>query len=173
MEQVKIRHIALMLKKEKGYKIGIITTVGINHATPAGFYAHVASRNDYYKIGEQLTESDFDYFGGGGFIDETGKEGDQESLRDVAKKAGYSIVDNNKDILALNSKSGKTMAINPVLDSNSDMNYGVDADKNELKLKDFVTSSCGEEHGEKTFRQTGYSRYDCVYRVYGFLTESI
>ena len=34
--------------KEKGYKVGIVSTVTLNHATPAAFYANVESRNSYY-----------------------------------------------------------------------------------------------------------------------------
>ena len=31
-------------------KVGIITTVTMNHATPAGFYAHNKKRSNYYEI---------------------------------------------------------------------------------------------------------------------------
>ncbi|MEZ4628070.1 MAG: alkaline phosphatase [Eubacteriales bacterium] len=43
--------IAETLKAELGYKIGIVSSVNLNHATPAAFYAHQASRNNYYEIG--------------------------------------------------------------------------------------------------------------------------
>lgn len=46
--------------KQSGRKVGIITTVTINHATPAGFYAHNNSRSNYYQIGLDLVNSDFD-----------------------------------------------------------------------------------------------------------------
>ncbi|MFO8082901.1 MAG: alkaline phosphatase [Desulfobacterales bacterium] len=51
--------------KEKGMKVGIISSVTINHATPAVFYAHQPSRGNYYEIAEELVNSPFDYFGGG------------------------------------------------------------------------------------------------------------
>ena len=50
-----MRTIAEELKAE-GWGIGIMTTVAIDHATPAAFYAHVPERNLYYKIGQQLAE---------------------------------------------------------------------------------------------------------------------
>ena len=53
--------------KEEGWGIGIMTTVAIDHATPAAFYAHVPDRDEYYKIGGQLISSQFDFFGGAGF----------------------------------------------------------------------------------------------------------
>ncbi|WP_051085646.1 alkaline phosphatase [Desulfobacter curvatus] len=46
-------------------KVGIITSVTINHATPAVFYSHNTSRNNYFDIATDLANSDFDYFGGG------------------------------------------------------------------------------------------------------------
>ena len=52
--------------EQLGWKVGIISSVNLNHATPAAFYAHQASRNDYYEIGLELVESDFEYFAGGG-----------------------------------------------------------------------------------------------------------
>ena len=52
--------IAERLKEEKDMKIGIVSSVTINHATPAAYYAHIASRNDYYDIAMQMADSDFD-----------------------------------------------------------------------------------------------------------------
>lgn len=61
-----VRTIAETLKAD-GWGVGITTSVSIDHATPGAFYAHVSSRNDYYRIGCQLLESNFDFFGGGTF----------------------------------------------------------------------------------------------------------
>jgi alkaline phosphatase len=35
-----------------GYSTGLIATSGITHATPASFFAHVKSRDNYYSIAE-------------------------------------------------------------------------------------------------------------------------
>ena len=51
--------IAEKLHAQKGWKIGVISSVNLNHATPAAFYAHQASRNNYYEIGEELVASGF------------------------------------------------------------------------------------------------------------------
>ena len=50
-----------------GRKIGILTTVSLDHATPAGFFAHVDSRRSYSTITDDLFASGFDFFAGGGF----------------------------------------------------------------------------------------------------------
>ena len=55
------------LLRDSGYKIGILTTVSLDHATPAGFYAHVDSRRSYDSIADDLFASGFDFFAGGRF----------------------------------------------------------------------------------------------------------
>ena len=78
--------------KAQGWGIGIMTTVAIDHATPAAFYAHVDKRNSYYKIGKQLAESRFDFFGGAGFHHPQGKHDDKEvNLYRLAETKGYTI----------------------------------------------------------------------------------
>uniref|UniRef100_UPI004025C545 alkaline phosphatase n=1 Tax=Faecalibacterium sp. TaxID=1971605 RepID=UPI004025C545 len=40
--------IAEKLHAQKGYKVGVISSVNIDHATPAAFYAHQKTRKNYY-----------------------------------------------------------------------------------------------------------------------------
>ena len=61
----RIEAVAAVAKKA-GRKVGIVTTVTIVHATPAGFYAHNRSRGDSRAIAMDLVKSGFDYFAGGG-----------------------------------------------------------------------------------------------------------
>ena len=78
--------------KAQGWGIGIMTTVAIDHATPAAFYAHVPNRDKYYKIGQQLPESNFDFFGGAGFHHPQGKHDDKKTnLYRLAEQSGYKI----------------------------------------------------------------------------------
>ena len=98
--------------RDKGKKIGIVTSVTINHATPAGFYGHRKSRSEMYAIGLDLIASKFDYFGGGGVA----KHNDQKSplykgdIYDLAKKAGYKVIGTRKELLALKPGDGKVLA---------------------------------------------------------------
>lgn len=62
----RIETIAETLRNE-GRKIGILTTVSLDHATPGGFFAHVDSRRSYAMITDDLFASGFDFFAGGGF----------------------------------------------------------------------------------------------------------
>ena len=79
--------IAEKLKEQKEYKIGVVSSVNINHATPAAFYAHQPSRNSYYEIGQEMIDSEFDYFAGGALLSPTGKEEDQKDLYALAEEA--------------------------------------------------------------------------------------
>lgn len=145
--------IAELLKQQAGYKIGIVTSVSLDHATPAGFYAHLPNRNSFYEIGQQLIASDFDFFGGGGFKQPTGKDKKQMHLFDLAKQAGYTIANTYEDIKALNGSSGKVIAINPVLDNPNDLaiNYNIDRTSDDLALADYVKTAINVLGDEKGF----------------------
>ena len=120
---------------DKGWKIGIVSTVTINHATPAAFYAHIASRNDYYDIGIQMAESGFEYFAGGSV--NKADDGDK-SIYEVLEDNGYLVTNDRDTILSLNSDSGKVYAYSPVLQDDGAMPYDIDAPADSLRLKDFV-----------------------------------
>ena len=59
--------IAEKLHKQRGYKVGVISSVNIDHATPAAFYAHQKSRKNYYDIGVELANSGSAGCGCGGY----------------------------------------------------------------------------------------------------------
>ncbi len=102
------------MAKEKGMKVGIISSVSIDHATPACFYAHTESRNNYYTIGQQLTQSDFDYFAGGGVrwnkYSGEGQPKDINVFIDAAEENGYKYVDTRAEFEALTPGDGKVIA---------------------------------------------------------------
>jgi alkaline phosphatase len=78
--------------KEAGYKIGIATSVSINHATPAVFYAVEQSRENYYAIARQLAPTGFDFFAGSGILKPTGNGGNDESVFEQIERYGYAVV---------------------------------------------------------------------------------
>ena len=51
---------------KQGWNVGIVTSVTIDHATPAAFYAHVAKRNDHKTISQQMLHNTFEFMGGAG-----------------------------------------------------------------------------------------------------------
>ncbi len=131
--------------KKAGYKVGIVTTVTLDHATPAVFYANEASRGNYYNIATQLVKSNFDYFGGGYFLDPDGKKANAANAVNIleqARKNGYRVATTKNDILALNNGSGKVLALDPTAMAASNdsysMPYELDRKTGQLSLADFV-----------------------------------
>ncbi|MBP5504905.1 MAG: alkaline phosphatase [Bacteroidales bacterium] len=82
-----IRSIAYKLH-DVGYKVGIMATVCIDHATPGAFYGQVSSRGDYYEIGSRLADTGFEFFGGGDF---NRPDQAQPTCYEKAESAGYAI----------------------------------------------------------------------------------
>ncbi len=132
---IPLEAISEKLKEQLGYEIGIVSNAGINHATPAAFYAHQESRNNYYEIGEELITSDFDYFGCGGIkkFDDDGRE----NLYDLAEENGYSIYDTKESILNIDEKDDKVIAISPTLEWGA-LPYAIDLAEDDLDLADFT-----------------------------------
>ncbi len=130
--------IAEKLKAQKGYKIGILSSVNLNHATPAAFYAHQASRNSYYEIGLELIDSGFDYFAGGGLKKTTGSDGDQTDLYELAEEAGYKVVKTQAEAEALTAEDGKAIVIDEHLADSDAMEYEIDRAADEWSLADYV-----------------------------------
>lgn len=89
-DSVSVESIATVLK-EDGYKVGLLTTVPINHATPAAFYSHSVKRTDYYEISREIPASGFDFFAGTGFLQFTGKDNDKESTEEFLERNGYTV----------------------------------------------------------------------------------
>lgn len=77
--------------KEDGYKIGIMSSVPITHATPAAFYASTPDRGDGYGIMKQIPESGFDFLGGSGFEDMFGKDGKELGADKYLEQHGYEV----------------------------------------------------------------------------------
>ena len=131
--------IAEKLKKQKGYEIGIISSVNINHATPAAFYSHQASRSDYYDIALEMVNSGFDYFAGGGVKKPTGKDGDQKDIYELAKEAGYTVAMTQEEAEAIPSDVEKTLIIDENLADDDAMNYDMDLKDGAWALSDYVS----------------------------------
>ncbi|MGN8633014.1 alkaline phosphatase [Blautia sp. HCP3S3_G3] len=130
--------IAEKLKDQLGYKIGILSSVNLNHATPAAFYAHQASRNSYYEIGQEMIDSGFDYFAGGGLKKTTGDEGDKTDLYELAEEAGYKVVKTQAEAEALTAEDGKAIVIDETLADSDSMSYAMDLEEGEWGLADYV-----------------------------------
>ena len=114
--------------KASGKKVGIVTTVTINHATPAGFYGHRKSRGEGYGLGLDLLASGFDYFAGGGLDGHDDKKYPEYKgdIYGLAKDAGYAFI--NRDAAAfkaLKPGAGKVWYVA----NDGCMPFSIDADE--------------------------------------------
>ena len=133
---VEYETIAEKLHQQKGYAIGVITSVNLNHATPAAFYAHQASRSSYYDIGVEMVESGFEYFAGGGLLSPDG-DGTQDNLYDLAREAGYNVVTTQAGTEAVTG--GPVVIIDEHLADDDAMTYEIDRTDDMWALSDYVS----------------------------------
>lgn len=139
--------------KELGYKIGIMTSVTLDHATPACFYAHSNRRNNYYEIALQLPDSGFDFFGGGGFQgtrDKEIKDAEEQIYSKIADK-GYSVALGVEDYKAKKAKADKMILLQ-------------DGKK---KRDSALHTVIGREKGDLTLAQVLESAIDFIYEPDG------
>ncbi|MEF3696836.1 alkaline phosphatase [Desulfolutivibrio sp.] len=141
------------LAKEKGKKVGVISTVSIDHATPGGFYAHQESRDNYHEIAHELVKSGFDFFGGGGFKDPAGKKSKapQGDAIEAAKAAGYKVVTGREGFEKLSQNDGKVIVVNEWLQDSQAMPYMIDRTKKDLSLAELVTKAAEVLDGPQGF----------------------
>ena len=133
--------------KNKGCRVGVTTSVSVDHATPAAFYAHDPSRGSYYKIGTDLYKAGFDFYAGSDFIDpnnKDNKDGNSENLYTMAEKNGYTIARGYKDYLKKCKKAHKMILFQSEKASEKDRTaipYAIDRTKDDLTLADITRSA--------------------------------
>ena len=136
---------AAVWAKESGMRVGIATSVSVDHATPAAFYAHEAGRGSYYEIGKDLYEAGFDFYAGSDFLDPTNNgEAGAEDLYSLAQKNGYVIARGYKDYLKKCKKADKMILFQTEKASEADRTaipYAIDRKKDDLTLQEITRSA--------------------------------
>ena len=126
--------------KEKGLKVGITTSVSIDHATPASFYAHQKSRNYYYEIAAEIPSSGFDLFAGAGFLKPT-QTFDKKDTTDIhaeLQKQGYTII-RGKNAFEKNIYEGKKIIwLNEKTENKDALKFAIDQTDNDMSLEDIT-----------------------------------
>ena len=148
-DSTRLTTIAEELKAE-GWGIGIMTTVAIDHATPAAFYAHVVKRSKYYEIGKQLSESGFDFFGGAGFHHPQGKKDHEPvNLYRLAEERGYTVVHGMEELSEIPESRytdiSKMILVQKDDDQGakhgSNLHYAIDRKEGDLTLRQIVSTA--------------------------------
>ena len=131
--------------KENGYRVGVSTSVSIDHATPAAFYAHQDKRSAAYQIGLDLIETNFDFYAGSDFVDANNaqaKDGTTyESLYNLAEKAGFTIARGYKDYQKKAKKADKMILFQTEKASqknNGSIPYAIDRKKGDMSLAEIT-----------------------------------
>lgn len=140
-----LRTIAEILQQQ-GYGIGIMTTVAIDHATPAAFYAKVPDRDQYYEIGTQLAYTNFDFFGGAGFHQPV-KQHDKKApnLYDLCEEQGYTFAHGYAD--AQNKMNANKLILTQTTDGidrtkqAGSLPYAIDRQEDALTLRQIVSTA--------------------------------
>lgn len=131
--------------KNSGKRVGVATSVSVDHATPAAFYAHAAGRGSYYEIGKDLYEAGFDFYAGSDFLQPENKEDSKaENLYALAEKNGYAIARGYKDYLKKSKKADKMILFQTEEASKTDRTaipYAIDRKKSDLTLQEITRSA--------------------------------
>lgn len=128
--------------QQAGAAVGVTTSVSIDHATPAAFYAHQGTRGSYYDIGKDLVKAGFDFYGGAGFLQPNqSKEDETSNLYNLCEKEGYVIARGYKDFRRKVKKSDKMLLIQTKeaekVNTNS-LPYAIDRTPSDLTLADIT-----------------------------------
>ena len=131
--------------KANGYRVGVSSSVSVDHATPASFYAHENSRNNYYQIGLDLIEANFDFYAGSDFLDPTNQKAKDgktyDNLYDLTAKAGYTLARGYKEYQKKAKKAEKMILFQPEAASakdNSAIPYAIDRQKGDMTLSEIT-----------------------------------
>lgn len=132
----KLESLAFILKK-KNWRIGIASNVSLDHATPASFYAHSASRKHYFEIAKEISESNFEYFAGGGLL-KPQKNAISQNVYSNLKEKGYNIIYSKDSVKYFSSDKDKIILQSKSLDAEKSFFYSIDEQKKDLSLQDIT-----------------------------------
>ena len=132
----------------KGMAIGVATTVPINHATPAAFYAHNVSRHNYDEIAPWMLEAGYDFYAGG---DVKGSNEARSMVYGNAEKMGYTIARGYNDYLAKAEGAEKIMLYQK--DVATELPYAINRTEKDLTLAQITAAGIDflEEKSKKGF----------------------
>ena len=131
--------------KNSGRRVGIATSVSVDHATPAAFYAHEAGRSSYYNIGADLYKTGFDFYAGSDFVEpENKKDKNAKNLYKMADKYGYCIARGYNEYTKESDKADKMILFQSKEASEKDRSaipYAIDRTEKDLSLEDITRSA--------------------------------
>lgn len=129
--------------KKAGKKVGVTTSVSVDHATPASFYAHQPDRDMYYEIALDLPKANFDFYAGGGFLkpNTTFDKKEAPSIFPIFEQAGYTVARGYQDYKDKAAKADKMILIQREGANPSYLPYALDRKEGDLTLAQITESA--------------------------------
>ena len=170
--------------RNSGAAVGITTSVAIDHATPAAFYAHVKERHEQYTIGKQLVESANDFYAGSDFTIPTDPEyPNGPTLYEEANAKGFTIFRGYADYQKRAANAKKMILLQSEEASKADrysIPYALDRKDGDLTLTDitragidFLMKKQGEKNGFFMMIEGGKIDWACHANDLAFIPELI
>lgn len=129
--------------KKAGKRVGIATSVSIDHATPGAFYAHQPDRSMYYEIAKDLIKANFDFYAGSGFLEPetTFEKQKATSLFSLFNESGYTLTRGYNDYLSKSKDAEKLILIQKEGKDTSSLPYAIDRKEDDLTLSQITQSA--------------------------------
>ena len=142
--------------KKAGKRVGITTSVSIDHATPGTHYAHEINRNMYYEIALWLPKSNFDFFAGSGFQkpEKTYDGKDAPSIFPIFEEAGYTLARGVNEYKAKRDGAKKMILMEKAENNQTSLRYAIDRQPGDLTLPEITESAIDflmKENAKKGF----------------------
>lgn len=123
------------LAKQAGKKVGITTSVSVDHATPAAFYAHQPNRKMYYEIGTDLPKAGFDLYAGAGFLQTKSKTDIASAdLFTILHDSNYMVLRGVEEFRNKSGEASKVVLIQAEGYDNESLPYAIDRKEDALTL---------------------------------------
>lgn len=121
--------------KNAGKKVGITTSVSVDHATPAAFYAHQPNRSMYYEIGTDLPKAGFDFYAGAGFLrPDNKKDSTAMNLFELYDREGYTLIRGMEEYANQAGEAAKIIFIQQEGSDQESLPYAIDRKEGDLTL---------------------------------------
>ena len=135
-----------------GFGTGVATSVGVNHATPASFVAHSASRNGYEEISLQMIDSPVDFMAGATFLTNRGSGHDAAYFEHKADSAGIAIFKGPAAIRGIDVTKPRVLCLSAKAEDS--IPYAIDRKEDDTRLADFTDA--GIRYLEARYGKKGF-----------------
>ncbi len=136
-----------------GFQVGVVSSVSIDHATPAAFYAHQPNRDMYHEIGHDLINSGFRFFASGGFRDPMGKKSENPRGNFIEMGANNGVLFTSSLSLSDDNLANHQTIVYTAPNSaaSSTLQYRIDAKSSEVTLAQLTQMSIDVVYNPKGF----------------------